>query len=333
MLSIVSQRICFCLLVTILLLSASGAGAQREKNFPRIGYLSALSRSSEATRSETIRRALRDLGYIDGQNIALEYRYSDGRPDRANSLATELVALKVDLIIVAGGDQWIRATRNATATIPIVMAGGGLDPVEAGHVESLAHPGGNVTGLTILNTEVSRKRLELLKEAVPKLARVAVLYRADLPSNVRELKEVQAGAVALNLTVQPLELKSAADLEQAFAALSKATAHGFYVSQGPPTTLYGRQVAEFASKSHLPSVYSNREAVEAGGLLSYGADRADSYRRVATYVDRILKGAKPADLPVEQPTKFEFLINLKTAKQIGLTIPPNVLARADRVIR
>ena len=319
--------------MTILLLPAAVAEAQSEKNVPKIGYLSALSRSSEATRSETIRRALRDLGYIDGQNIALEYRYSDGRPDRANSLATELVALKVNLIIVAGGDQWIRATRTATAKIPIIMAGGGLDPVEAGHVKSLARPGGNITGLTILNTEVSRKRLELLKEAVPKLAHVAVLYRADLPSNVRELKEVQTGAVALNLTVQPLELRSAADLEQAFAAVSKASAHGFYVSQGPPTTLYGKQVAEFASKSHLPSVYSNREAIEAGGLLSYGADRADSYRRVAVYVDKILKGAKPTDLPVEQPTKFELVINLKTARQIGLTIPPNVLARADRVIK
>lgn len=307
--------------------------AQMQKRIPRVGYLSALSRASETTRAETIRLALRDLGYIGGQNIALEYRYSDGKPDQAASLAAELVALKVDAIIVAGGDQWIRATRDATRTIPIIMAGGGLDPVEAGHVESLAHPGGNTTGLTILNTEVSRKRLELLKEAVLKLTRVAALYRPDLPSNIRELKEVRAGAAALNLTVQPLELKSAADLEKAFAALNNETVHGLYVCQGPPTTLYGKQVGAFASRSRLPSVYSNREAVEAGGLLSYGADRIDSYRRVAIYVDKILKGAKPADLPVEQPTKFEFVINLKTAKQIGLTIPPNVLARADKVIR
>lgn len=327
------RKTIFCLPLCAFFALCASAWAQQQKKFPKIGYLSALSRSSENARSETIRLALRDLGYIDGQNIVIEHRYSDGKPDRAAELAAELVRLNVNVLIVAGGDQWIRATRNATKTIPIIMVGGGLDPVEAGHVASLARPGGNITGLTILNTEVGRKRVELLKETVPKVIRVAVLYRPDLPSNVRELKEVQAAANTLGLTIQPLAVTVAADLEKEFTTLNKSNAQGLYVCQGPPTTLYGKAVADFAVKSRLPSIYSNREAVESGGLLSYGADRVDSYRRVAIYVDKILKGAKPADLPVEQPTKFEFVINLKTAKQIGLTVPPNVLARADRVIR
>jgi putative tryptophan/tyrosine transport system substrate-binding protein len=315
-----------------LLAFCSWAQAQPHRLY-RIGYLSALSRSSEATRSESIRLALRELGYAEGRHISTEYRYSDGNPGRAPDLAAELARIPVDLIVVAGGDQWIRAAVKATKTIPIVMVGGGLDPVEAGHVESLAHPGRNVTGLTILNTEVGRKRLELLKESVPRVVRIAVLYRPDLPSNVRELKEVQAAAHALNLMVQPLAVTTPDDLEKAFVGLHKDNPHALYVCQGPPTTLFGKQVAEFALKMRLASLYSNREAVDSGGLLSYGADRVESYRRVAVYIDKILKGAKPADLPVEQPTKFEFVINLKTAKQIGLTIPPNVLARADRVIR
>jgi putative ABC transport system substrate-binding protein len=309
------------------------AHAQQGNKLQRIGYLSALSRASESNRSEDIRLALGDLGYLTGHNIVFEYRYSDGNPERAAEHAAELVRLKVDAIVVAGGDAWIRASREATKTIPIIMVGGGLDPVEAGHVKSLARPGGNITGLTLLNTEIGRKRLELLKEAAPSVVRVAVLYRPDLPSNVRELKEIQAAAHALGLTVQPLAVTTPNDLEKAFAAINKGNPHALYVSQGPPTTLYGKQVAEFALKMRLSSVYSNREAVDSGGLFSYGADRAESYRRVAVYVDKILKGAKPADLPVEQPTKFELVINLKTAKQIGLAIPPNVLARADRVIR
>ena len=224
------------------------AYAQQSKKLYRIGYLSALSSSSETTRSETIRLALRQLGHIEGHNIAIEHRYSEGKPGRAAELAAELVRLKVELVIVAGGDQWIRAARNATKTIPIVMVGGGLDPVEAGHVESLARPGGNVTGLTILNTEVGRKRLELLKETVPRISRVAVLYRPDLPSNVRELKEVQAAAHALNLAIQPLEVTTVNDVEKAFAALNNERPHALYVCQGPPTTLYGKRVAEFAFK-------------------------------------------------------------------------------------
>jgi len=223
---------------------------------------------------------------------------------------------------------------NATKTIPIVMAGLPGDPVEAGLVESLARPGGNVTGITNLNRELGGKRLELLKEAVPKLARVAVLYDPAIPGTSREVKEgLPVAARALRLTLQPWEVRGTDDFDRVFAAMGKQRPDGLYVFPGPQMLANRKRIADFALKSRLPSMYVSRGYVEAGGLMSYGADLADSYRRVAYFVDRILKGAKSADLPVEQPTKFEFIINLKTAKQIGLTIPPNVLARADKVIR
>jgi putative ABC transport system substrate-binding protein len=317
----------------LLLALCASAPAQQPKKPHRIGYLSALSPVSESTRSDEIRVALRELGYTEGQNIVIEYRFSDGKPERAADHAAELVRQNVEVIVVAGGDRWIRAARNATKTIPIVMVGGGLDPVDAGHVESLARPGGNVTGLTVLNTEIGRKRLELLKEAIPRVERVAVIYQPNIPSNARELKEVELAARPLNLTLRYLEVVVAADLEKSFAVINNDRPHALYVCQGPPTTLFGKPIAEFALKSRVPSAFSNRQAVDSGGLMSYGADRMDSYRRVAQYLDKILKGTKPADLPVEQPTKFELVINLKAAKQIGLIIPPNVLARADRVIR
>ena len=242
--------------------------------------------------------------------------------------------LKVDIIVVAGGDQTIRAAKNATKTIPIVMMGVGSDPVEAGLVESLARPGGNVTGLTNLARELGGKRLELLKEAVPKVARVAVLYDPATPGSVLEVKEVlPVAARALGLTIQPWEVRDADDFERVFAAINKERPDGLYVLGGGPLMRANqKRIVGFALKSRLPSMYGTREAVDAGGLMYYGADLADSYRRVAYYVDRILKGAKPADLPVEQPTKFELVINLKTAKQIGLTIPPERACRADRVI-
>ena len=228
----------------------------------------------------------------------------------------------------------IRAAKNATKTIPIVMVGTRADPVEAGLVESLARPGGNVTGLTNLSRELGGKRLELLKEAVPKLARVAVLYDPAIPASVIEVKELlPVAARALGLTLQPWEVRAADGFEEVFAALNKERPDGLYVLRGPLMNANQKRIVGFALKSRLPSMYANREAVDAGGLMYYGADRADSYRRVAYYVDKILKGAKPADLPVEQPTKFELVINLKTAKQIGLTIPQNVLARADKVIK
>ena len=310
------------------------ARAQQPKKVPRIGYLSSHDPARESARAEAIRLALRERGYIEGQNIATEYRYAEGKLDRFPELAAELVRLKVDIIVVAGGDRLVRAAKNATKTIPIVMTGGGSDPVKAGFVESLAHPGGNVTGITNLTRELGGKRLELLKEAVPKVARVAVLYDPANPPSVHEVKEVlPVAARALGLTIQPWEVRAADDFEKVFAALNKQRPDGLYVLAGPLMRVNEKRIVGFALKSRLPSMYSTREAVDAGGLMYYGADQADSYRRVAYYVDRILKGAKPADLPVEQPTKFEFVINLQTAKKIGLTIPPEVLARANKLIK
>jgi putative ABC transport system substrate-binding protein len=311
------------------------AHAQQPGKVPRIGYLSNSDPATESARSEAIRLALRERGYIEGQNIATEYRYAEGKPDQYPELVTELVRLKVDIIVVPGGEIPIRAAKNATKTIPIVMVGQGSDPVEAGLIESLARPGGNVTGVTNLGPELGGKRLELFKEAVPKLVRVAVLYDPAIPRSVIELKEVlPAAARALGLTIQPWEVRDADGFERVFAAISKQRPDGIYVlGTGTLMRANEKQTIGFALKSRLPSMYVSREAVDAGGLMYYGADFAESYRRVAYFVDRILKGAKPADLPVEQPKKFELVINLKTAKQIGLTIQPNVLARADRVIR
>jgi putative ABC transport system substrate-binding protein len=321
------------LCATLFALSYS-ASAQQPKKVPRIGYLSGVDPARESIRSEAFRLALRELGYIEGQNIAIEYRYAEGKRDRYPELAAELVRLKVDIIVGPSGSAPIRAAKNATKTIPIVMMSLAADPVEAGFVESLARPGGNITGLTILSRELGGKRLQLLKEAVPKVARVAVLYDPASSGTVLEVKEVlTVAARALGLTIQPWEVRDADGFERVFAALSKQRPEGLYVPPGPLMAANEKRIAGFALKSRLPSVYSNSEAVDAGGLMYYGADLADSYRRAATYVDKILKGAKPADLPVEQPKKFEFIINLETAKQIGLTIPPNVLARADKVIR
>jgi putative ABC transport system substrate-binding protein len=329
-----NQKIFALALGAILFALCLPASAQQPKKIPRIGYLSTTDPSRDSTRSEAIRLALREIGYIEGQNIAIEFRYAERKRDRLPELAAEPVRLKVDIILAASGDALIRAAMNATKTIPIVMMGAGSDPVEAGLVQSLARPGGNVTGLTNLGRELGGKRLELLKETVPKVARVAVLYEPASPPSVIEVKEIlPVAARALRLTVRSWEVGNAGGFERVFAALSKERPDGLYVSGGALMNANQKRIAGFAAKSRLPSVYSNREAVDAGGLMYYGADLADSYRRVAYFVDRILKGAKPADLPVQQPTKFEFIINLKTAKQIGLTIPPSVLARADKVIR
>jgi putative tryptophan/tyrosine transport system substrate-binding protein len=321
-------------LCSLLLAPCFSAEAQPTK-VPRIGYLSSGDAASESTRAEGIRLALRELGYIEGENIATEYRYAERKQDRSPDLAAELVRLKVDIIVVAGGASWIRAAKNATKTIPIVMIGVGGDPVEDGLVESLARPGGNVTGITNLSSDLGGKRLELLKEAVPKLARVAVLYDPTVPAGVLEVKKVlPAVARALGLTVRFWEVRAADGFERVFASLNKDRPDGLYLPPGGPLIFANvKRVADFASKNRLPSTYVRREFVDAGGLMYYGADLADSYRRVAYYVDKILKGAKPADLPVEQPTKFELVINLKTAKQIGLTIPQSMLYRADKVIK
>jgi putative tryptophan/tyrosine transport system substrate-binding protein len=310
------------------------AEAQQPKKVPLIGYLSSGTAVSESTRSKAIRQALREFDYIEGQNIAFEYRYSEGKVERAPELAAELVRRNTDIIIIAAGEAWIRAAQNATRTIPIVMTGTGSDPVEEGLVKSLARPGGNITGITNITKELGGKRLELLKETIPKLAHVAVLHNPAAPGSVREVKEVlPVAARALGLTVRAWEIRPPEGFEQVFAALNKQRPDGLYVTSGPQMGNNRKRFADFALKSRLPSTNPSREFVDVGGLMYYGADLADSYRRVATYIDRILKGAKPADLPVEQPTKFELVINLKTAKQIGLTIPPNVLARADKVIK
>jgi len=311
------------------------AAAQQPKKIYRIGYLSSTDPTIDSPRSNGIRLALRELGYIEGQNIATEYRYAEGKTGRQPELAAELVRLKVDIIVVLGGTQPIRAAKNATKTIPIVMTGQGLDPIKAGLVESLARPGGNVTGLTTLSTELGGKRLELFKEAVPKLARVAVLNDPTTVGATREVKEdLPVAARALGLTIRIWEVRAAEEFDKVFTALNKNRPDGLYVLlAGGRLRTNVKRITDFALKSRLPSTYNNREAVDAGGLMYYGADLADSNRRVAYYVDKILKGAKPADLPVEQPTKFEFVINLKTANQIGLTIPPDLLARATRIIR
>jgi ABC-type uncharacterized transport system substrate-binding protein len=309
----------------------SGAAAQET---PRIGYLSSGDPAGDSAGSEGIRLALRERGYIEGQNIATEYRYAEGKRDRVPELAAELVRLKVDIIVVAGGLRTIQAAKNATKTIPIVMTGEGSDPVKAGLIESLAHPGGNVTGLTNLSRELAGKRLELLKEAVPKVAHVAFLYDRTNPANALEVKEgLSVAAHALRLTIQPWEVRGTNDFDRVFAAMDKQRPDGLYVPSDPLLRANQKRIVGFTLKSRLPSTYAYRESVDAGGLMYYGADLTDSYRRIASYVDKILKGAKPADLPVEQPTKFEFVINLKTAKQIGVTIPPEVLARADRIIK
>jgi putative tryptophan/tyrosine transport system substrate-binding protein len=321
--------------ILVLVATVSVAGAQQPKKVPLLGYLSGFDQATDSTRAEAIRLALRELGYIEKQNIAIEYRYAEGKLDRAPELAAELVRLKVDVIVVQGGAPWIQATKNATKTIPIVMMSGGSDPVKEGLVESLAHPGGNLTGITTLSRELGGKQLELFKEAIPKLARVAVVYDPSIPSFVRDVKEVlPVAANALRLTLQPWEIRAANDFEKIFTALNKQRPDGLYFPPGGPLIFADvKRITGFAIKSRLPSMYINSRFAEAGGLISYGADITDGYRRVAYFVDRILKGAKPADLPVEQPTKFELVINMKTAKQIGVTIPPEVLARATRLIK
>jgi putative ABC transport system substrate-binding protein len=309
--------------------------AQQPAKVPRIGYLSTSDAATESTLLESIRLALRERGYVEGQNIAIEYRYAEGKRDRFPELAAELVRFKVDIIVVVGGEVPIRAAKNTTKTIPIVMVGRGIDPVKAGLVESLAHPGGNVTGITNLTVDLGGKRLELLKEAVPKVARVAVLYDPAVPGNVLEVKEVLAlAARTLRLTLEPWEIRTADDFDRVFAALNKQRPDGLYVTPaGSLMRTNAERIADFGLKRRLPSMYGNRLFVEAGGLISYGADQTESYRRVAYYVDKILKGAKAAELPVEQPSKFELVVNLKTAKQIGLRIPQKILARAGKVIK
>ena len=309
-----------------------GSDSQEPPNVARIGFLTGDSPSNFSERREAFRLGLREHGYAEGKNIVIHWRFTDGIADRRPPLAAELVRLKPDVIVAVGSGD-IRAVRQATATIPIVMVQGG-DAVGSGFVASLARPGGNITGLSTLRPELSGKRLELLKEIIPKLARVAVLVSPNEQDYPQIQKELYRAAQALGVKLQYLAVRQANDIATAFRQASKdqADAALFRVA-GPYVSPRRTQIAAYAVKNRLPVIYERAAEVEAGGLLSYGVDNADMYRRAAKFVEKILKGANAADIPVEQPTKFEFVVNLKAAEQIGLTIPPNVLARADRVIR
>jgi putative ABC transport system substrate-binding protein len=317
-------------IVVALTVCGSRAEAQQPTKIPRIGFLGLNSPSS--ARIETFRQGLGELGYVESKNIVIEWRHHEGKLDRLPALAAELVRLKAD-IIIAVGPPAARAAKEATNTIPIVMMQVG-DPVGSGFVASLARPGGNITGLSSLAPELNGKRLELLKEIVPKLSRVAVFGTSTSPDNAQSLKEVELAARELKVQLQYLDVLGPKDIETAFRAAVKGRAEAVLMLVAGAIATAGRtQIVELAVKSRLPVIYSGRAPVEAGGLMTYGVNQNDLDRRVATYVDKILKGAKPADLPVEQPTKFEFIVNLKAAKQIGLTVPPNVLVRADRVMK
>ena len=307
------------------------AQAQQPARIPRIGILIPASASFYSARVEAFRQRLRELGYVEGKNIVIEYRYAEGKRERLPDLAAELVRLKVDVIVTTGPGA-ILAAKKASATIPIVFAAA-TDPVGTGLVSSLARPGGNITGLSLMAPDLDGKRLELLKEAFPKVARVAFLWQSGGTRGNLALTDMEAAAKALGLKLLSLEVRSLDDFESAFARAKRERAQALITTTGGLINTQQRQVLDFAAKNRLPAMYHYSEFVEAGGLMSYGPDNTDLWRRAADFVDKILKGAKPADLPVEQPTKFEFLVNLKAAKQIGVTIPPNVLARADRVIK
>src|SRR5262245_53605990 len=307
------------------------AEGQQAKKIPRIGYLTTGSLPSASENVERFRQGLRELGYVEGKTITIKYRYAGDKLDPLPDLAAELVQLKVDVIVVLN-TAGAMAAKGATTTIPIVIAGFS-DPVATGLVASLAKPGGNITGVTIMNDELAGNRLELLKETSPKVSRLAVLWNPTNPGAAVVFKQTKAATQELRLQLQSPEVKSANDLESAFKAVTSAGANALVVFAGPPVGARRKQIADFAIKNRLPSVYDRSNFVEAGGLMSYGTNPTDTFRRVAIYVDKILKGTKPADLPVERPMKFEFVINLKTAKQIGLTIRPNVLTRADKVIQ
>ena len=319
------------LVAVVLLAVAVIAEAQQPAKIPRIGYLGGTFPSIDSARYDAFRQGLRELGYMEGKNIVIERRHAEGKPDGERAFAAELVRLKVD-VIVTGGSNPTRAAKEATATIPIVMTQD-PDPIGNGFVASLARPGGNITGLSNLGPELSGKRLELLKEVVPRLTRVAVFGTSTFPGNAQILSETELAAGALRVQLQYLDVLGPKDVDTAFRAAIKGRADALLVLAGPVFTSQRTQLATLAVKNRLPAIYYSTEFVEDGGLMTYGANRADLARRAATYVDKILKGAKPADLPVEQPMKFEFIINLKAAKQIGLTIPPNVLVRADKVIK
>jgi ABC-type uncharacterized transport system substrate-binding protein len=324
------KKLFYVALCAMLLALSVSAPAQQPGKIPTIGFMRGGSPSDPEV--EAFRQGLRELGYIEGKNIIIEFRNTDGKTDHFSGVAAELVRIKVDIIVAAGGSAVVLAVKPATDTIPIVMTNSG-DPVAIGVVASLARPGGNVTGLTSFSTDLSGKRLELLKEAVPNLSSVAVLWSPAEVGNARNFKETENTAQALGLKLLSVGLRTSDDLDNALQSSIRDRADALIVIRSPAYTSTGQRIVDFAAKNHLPTMFPERLFVEAGGLMSYAPNIADNFRRAATYVDKILKGAKPADLPVERPMKFEFMINLKTAKQIGLTIPPNVLVRANRVIK
>jgi putative ABC transport system substrate-binding protein len=307
------------------------AQAQQAPKIPRVGLLTGISSASMSTREEAFRQGMRQLGYIEGKNVFIEPRYADGQTDRLDKLAVELTRLKVDAV-VTGGSQATRATKTATATIPIVMANDN-DPVGDGFVASLARPGRNITGLTNVVPDISGKQLELLREIHPRLSRLAVIGDATVPNTAQLIVETKRAGEAIGVQIVHLEVRTFEDAEAVFRDATKARAEAALVLPGAVLGTKRNQVAALAVKSRLTAIYPRAEYVDDGGLMTYSANNLELFRRAATYVDKILKGAKPAELPVEQPKKFELVINLKAAKQIGLTMPPNVLARADRVIR
>ncbi len=329
--SVVSKSVFCFVLCGILFALCLPTHAQQPARIHRIGILISPSASAYSARVEAFRQRLRELGYVEGKNLVIEYRYADGKLDRLPDLAAELVRLKVDIIVTIGPGPTL-AAKKASGTIPIVFAGAS-DPVGTGLVSSLAQPGGNITGLSLMAPDLDGKRLELLKEAVPKVARMAFLWRSGGSRGNLPLTDMEAAAKALGLKLLSLEVRSLDDFEDAFARAKKERAQALITTTGALINTQQRRVLDFATKNRLPAIYHYSEFAEAGGLMSYGPNNADVFRRAADFVDKILKGAKPADLPVQQATKFEFIINLKAAKQIGLTIPPNVLARADKVIR
>ena len=317
-------------LATVLLITVPVARAQQPKKIPRIGFLASFGAGPDP-RSQALKDGLRELGYVEGKNIVIEYSYAAGNSDRLIKFAAEFVRLKVD-VIVTGSTIAVRVAKELTKTIPIVMTGTG-DPVGTGLVASLARPGGNVTGLSSVGPDLNTKRLELLKETIAGASRVAVLFNGANPSNVAALKEVESAARALGVQIQSLDIRDADGFEAAFDAATQQRSNAVLVQRDPLNNSYPNRIVALAATHKLPGMYPEIQFVNAGGLMSYGVSTVDLYRRAAHYVDKILKGAKPADLPVEQPTKFELVVNLKPAKQIGLAIPLSVLARADRVIR
>ena len=326
-----NKKIVGFLLIAILLALCSPAEAQPQSRIPKIGWLGIRPISDPGGGYEILRQELRALGYVEGKNIVFEYRSADNKPDRLPALADELVRLKVDVLVSPAGNEAV-AAKNATKTIPIVFASGG-DPVAAKLVDGLARPGGNVTGYTGISSVLAGKRLELLKEAIPKLSRVAVLWNSKNLTSAQTWKESQQPARELGLQLHSIEVESADKFDGAFKEAIKARSAALVVSGSSLFNSFLKQIADLAIKNRLPTIGSREDFVDNGGLMSYGTDRADAYRHAAKYVDKILKGAKPADLPVEQPTEFELVINFKTAKTLGLTIPPLVMMRAQRVIK